>query len=133
MINCFYTRIEGKFQRILFEEILYIVARKNYSEIFTSKGKIFIYVSIRKLEEILPENLFCRTHRSFIVALPYVTSFDHHFLQINELSLPISKQYFEGLLNRVLIFSGEADTKSQIQIGQMGVAEYVQKVKSKRK
>jgi hypothetical protein len=49
MINCFYTRIEGKFQRILFEEILYIVARKNYSEIFTSKGKIFIYVSNKKV------------------------------------------------------------------------------------
>lgn len=57
--------------------ILYCKADGNYSNVYTLDGKSFLLTAILKnLEERLPDSIFFRTHKSFLVNLNYVKKVD---------------------------------------------------------
>lgn len=57
--------------------IMYCEADINYSTAFTSEDKNFtISRTLKFLEEILPSSLFFRAHKSYLVNLNYVRTFD---------------------------------------------------------
>jgi two-component system LytT family response regulator len=60
--------------------ILCIQAAGDYSEIITAEGKKgLIQKSMSEWEERLPENSFCRIHRSIIINLEYVSRVEEWF------------------------------------------------------
>lgn len=111
MYSAVFIRTNGKLTAFPFDEILFITARNNYSEIVTAKKKYFVYVTLGCLETRLPEYLFCRVHRSHIVAVRQISSFDHQEVEVGGIKLPINKAGFEAILQRVLVISNEADSK----------------------
>jgi two-component system LytT family response regulator len=57
--------------------ILYCKADGNYSNVYTQDGKSFLLTTLLKnLEERLPDSIFFRTHKSFLVNLNYVKKVD---------------------------------------------------------
>lgn len=133
MFTAFFVRTNGKLTAFPFDEVLYITAKNNYCEIVSTVKKYFVYVTLACLEEKLPENLFCRVHRSYIIAVEKINSFDHHEVEINGEKIPISKGGFEAIIQRVLVVCSELDTKLKSQIEGMDVEEYVKKVKKRKK
>ncbi|MDR3365723.1 MAG: LytTR family DNA-binding domain-containing protein [Prevotellaceae bacterium] len=60
-----------KLQKIALDDILYLEALRNYVAIYTASGeKITTIATLQHLADELPEALFARVHRSFIVNLP---------------------------------------------------------------
>jgi len=45
------------------------------------------------LEAMLPEHLFLRVHRSFVVAINKITAFTNHDVEVGEIIIPIGRQY----------------------------------------
>lgn len=72
----FFNTLSG-FELPFVKDILYIQAAGNYSEVYL-KGNKKIVVSqlLRSIEDRLPQSLFFRTHKSYIVALSAVVSYD---------------------------------------------------------
>lgn len=99
----FVTRVEGKLQVFIFSNIYYVMAKKNYAEIHTVKGKYFVHLTIKCLEGILPGELFCKIHRSCIVAIDHVEKIDHNRVYIEKAVLPLSSQYAETVLSNYKI------------------------------
>ena len=65
-----------RFEKI--NSIMYCEADRNYSKIFTFYGEqILISKSISYLEEILPSDTFIRIHKSYVVNLNFVKSYNH--------------------------------------------------------
>lgn len=57
--------------------IVYCQAEHNYSMIYTAENKSYtISSSLKNLEDTLPLDVFFRAHKSFLVNLNYVTSYD---------------------------------------------------------
>lgn len=70
MQTAFLIRTNGKLKFIAFDEVLYITAKNNYCEIVTTKKrKLLAYVTLGYMQQKLPDNLFCRIHRSHIISL----------------------------------------------------------------
>lgn len=108
-LDRFFTRVDGRLKAIRFCDILFIIAKKNYSEIHTANGRYFIYVSIKCLEEKLPPNLFLRTHRSCIVAIDRIDEIDHNQIFIDKHTLPLTQKNHEELLKRILVICTERE------------------------
>ena len=114
MQTAFFVRIEGKFKRIPFDSVLYINSKKNYVEIVTaSKKKFIVYGSITYLEKRLPENIFCRVHRSYIVSIGKINCFDHNHVEVGDELLPINKEGFEKIMERIIFIHPELENKLQ--------------------
>lgn len=59
------------------ENIIYLQASQNYTHLYTQKNyKIVSSKNIKEFEEILPSNIFCRVHNSFIVNINFVVKFN---------------------------------------------------------
>ncbi len=78
------TAIETKdgVQTILTSSIVTVEVRDKKVIIYTPNQS---YISVQPFQywiDILPHNMFFRTHRSFIVNFKYITSFDHYTVNI---------------------------------------------------
>src|SRR5258708_19163651 len=77
-----YFRTERKTVKVMLNDILYIEGMGNYVKIFTGNGMIITKNSMTTIETMLPEGLFIRTHRSFIVSKSKIGSFSNEVVTI---------------------------------------------------
>ena len=107
MAKSFFVRVNGKYQRVRIDDIYYIEASGHYIRIVTEQCCYVAHFKLSQIEELIPRELFCKIHRSYIVAIDKIHSFDHDHVYIKNTQLPISGQFFEALKNKVIIIHGE--------------------------
>ncbi len=99
--------VEGLFLRkdsdlvlIPFHNILFMKADGNYTEIFLhNSNEIFVSsMTLGKIEEKLNCPYLCRTHRSYIVNVNYITGLIFNCIKINKHRIPIGRSY-KGIMN----------------------------------
>jgi DNA-binding LytR/AlgR family response regulator len=98
----FFIKCDSKFERIYFNEILYVQALQNYVTIFTTRGKFITLLYLKNVEENLDSGLFLRVHKSFIVSIPRIQSIENNEIVIGDFRIPISRNYREQVLDRVV-------------------------------
>jgi len=94
-----FLNVQKKKVRILFSEILYIESQREYIKIVTTKSQYLSKMSTHEIESLLPEQLFKRIHRSFIVAIDKIDSYTADMLEVCGVSLPIGRDYRESIKN----------------------------------
>ncbi len=103
-----YIKSADKFTQVRFSEITCLVAEDKYVRIITKKQDFLIKQSLSCIEKFLPSDLFCRIHRSYIIAIAHTTAFNSSTAYLGEKQIPIAKQYKEALRNRVLSLCNES-------------------------
>jgi DNA-binding LytR/AlgR family response regulator len=98
----FFIKCGNKYEKIVFDDILYIEGLQNYVTIFTAKGKYVAMLSLKSLEEKLPGAAFIRTHKSFIAAINKIDGIEAAELFIGASRIPISRNYREQVMEKVL-------------------------------
>jgi DNA-binding LytR/AlgR family response regulator len=84
---------DKKTHRIDPGDILYVEGLKDYAVIVTGTEKLVTRQTMKKMEEMLPEGLFVRVHRSFIVPLAKIRSWSGYAVTIGQKEIPIGKTY----------------------------------------
>jgi DNA-binding LytR/AlgR family response regulator len=84
-----YVRADRKMVKVMVDEIQYVESLKDYVRILVKDHQIITKQTITALEEMLPENEFVRIHRSFIVSLRKIDSYNHHSVFLNKIELPV--------------------------------------------
>ncbi len=96
-----FVKADKKMVKINYKDMFYIEGLKDYVMIYTTAGRIITLMTMKSLEEKLPDNRFVRIHRSFIIAMDKVKSISGNAVEINEKHLPIGKLYREPFMSRV--------------------------------
>ncbi len=60
-------------------------------------------VSLKRFEEFLDRNRFCRVHRSYIVSLSHINYIERKRIRIGEELIPISDSYLPALMNNLAL------------------------------
>jgi DNA-binding LytR/AlgR family response regulator len=97
----FFIRSSSSYEKVFFDDILFIEASQNYMTIHTAKGKLMALLTIKSLEEQLPEKNFLRVHKSYIISLDKVVSLRGNEILIGAHKIPIGKNYKESILKIV--------------------------------
>jgi len=80
--------------KVFFDDILYVEAAGNYLNFFLSNNqKLLTRSTISDIEIQLPENLFTRIHRSYIVANNKVNRYNKQAVFIDLKEIPIGNTY----------------------------------------
>jgi len=98
----FFVKNNGKLEKILFDEILFIEAMENYVAIYTDGKKIVTHSTLKSLQQLLPENIFIQTHKSYIIHIDKVTAIEGTLLQIGKFQVPVSRYEKEGVMEKLL-------------------------------
>jgi DNA-binding LytR/AlgR family response regulator len=86
-----FIRVDGRFEKILFGDILFIESMLNYIKIVTANRTYITHSSLKGIEEELPAGSFLRIHKSYIIALAKVTAIEGGQVFIGHKALPISR------------------------------------------
>jgi len=109
----FFIRTDNQCVKINFTDIAYVEANRNYVRIVAHNRVYLVLLSLKQLETILPSNSFCRVHRSFIVSLDCVVSFDQEcmYLKVGQEHkksiIPIGNQYRKFLHQNIMLVASE--------------------------
>jgi DNA-binding LytR/AlgR family response regulator len=88
-----YFRSDRKMVKVLLNEILYIEGLRDYIKIYTTSKVIVTKHQLASLEEMLPADAFLRIHRSFIVSINKIDSFNSESVEVAKKELPIGRMY----------------------------------------
>jgi len=89
-----YFRADRKMVKVFLDDIVYVESLKDYIKIYRLKEKpLLVKQSMGTLEAMLPEHLFLRVHRSFVVSINKITAFTSHDVEMGEIVIPIGRQY----------------------------------------
>jgi DNA-binding LytR/AlgR family response regulator len=97
-----YIKSNGKFERIAFDEILYLEAANNYVIVHIAQKKYLVYQTLKGMERQLPATGFLQTHKSFIVARPHVRQIDGDSVYVGEVRIPLSRRFKQAFLLEIL-------------------------------
>jgi DNA-binding LytR/AlgR family response regulator len=97
----FFIKSNQKIEKINIADMLYAEAMSNYVIVHTRQKKHIIYITFKGLEEQLPQPLFIRIHKSFIVSINAIRTIDGNEIILESGSLPLSKSYKEEVMNRI--------------------------------
>jgi DNA-binding LytR/AlgR family response regulator len=97
----FFIKCNGKIEKIVMGDVVYIEAMANYVIIHTRQKKYITYLTFSGIEEQLPAHLFVRIHKSFLVAVSAIETIDGNEIITNSVRLPISKNYRNEVMTRI--------------------------------
>jgi len=98
----FFIRCGSKYEKIFFNDILYIQGTQNYVTIYTNKGKYLTLLYLKNLEESLDKARFIRVHKSYIVSVDKIEAIEGNEIFIQSFHIPISRNYREQVLEQVV-------------------------------
>jgi DNA-binding LytR/AlgR family response regulator len=111
MAPFFFIRSDGRYIKIAFADIVYLESVKNYVRIVTTQKSWLVLMSLRQIEKELSSDMFCRVHRSYVVSLYHIISFDHEMVQLPNKQIPIGNRFRQALPGSVKILN--ADVRSR--------------------
>lgn len=98
----FFVKSSGQQHRINFEDILYVESIKDYVNIKTSEQEYIVLDTLKSMEQQLPENSFVRIHKSFIINLNQIKSFDSKkVILFSDQEIPIGESYKNSFLTKI--------------------------------
>lgn len=104
-LDFFFVKADKKLVKVNFDDIIYIEGLKDYVIIRLVQGRVITLQTMKNLEDRLPQNLFRRIHRSFIVAMDKVVAIEGNMVEVVEKDrpkmLPIGKNYRDDLLKMI--------------------------------
>jgi DNA-binding LytR/AlgR family response regulator len=79
--------------KINFDDLLYIQAYGNFAKIHLREQTLVVSMTMKQLEKDLPEKLFTRVHKSYIVNIQKVSKIEGNFVFMDKTPLPIGAVY----------------------------------------
>lgn len=87
-----FVKMNDGFQRILMKHILYVEAAGSYCTLHVhGMSSILVSAPLARVAEHLDGEYFIRVHRSYLVNKLHIESIAGNFLQVGNVSIPISK------------------------------------------
>lgn len=98
----FFIKCDYKYEKIHFNEILYVESMQNYIVIYTVKGKYMTLLSLKSIEDKLMHKPFIRVHKSYLVSISKIESIENNDIIIQSFRIPISRNYQADVLEKVV-------------------------------
>jgi DNA-binding LytR/AlgR family response regulator len=96
--NYFFVKSEGRIEKILYDELVYVQAMQNYIVLHTTTKKLVVYHTLKGIEEQLPADIFVKIHKSTIINSHKIKS-----IMDNEIDLGSAKTIIsQGLQQEVI-------------------------------
>lgn len=88
-----FVKTTQKYEKIIFDDILFIKGMDNYISIQTTNSKIITLSTLREFIKKLPPQNFLKIHKSYLVNINKATTLEGNLLGIENYKLPVSRNY----------------------------------------
>lgn len=95
----FFIRAAGKHKKIKSEDLLYVEADGSYAKVICEEGAHTISQNLSTFQRKVKLTCLLRVHRSYLININRVDSFDDAYVYIGKTPIPLSKSYRSDFLS----------------------------------
>ncbi len=95
-----YVKSDGKLFRLSYDKILFVEALADYVIFNTPTSKHIVHHTMKGIEKSLPESIFSRVHRSYIINRNMIHKIEDLQVFIGEKTLSIGASYKDSLMEK---------------------------------
>ena len=99
--NDLYVNIDRRLIKIDIPSIYLIEAKGDYIQVKTENKNYTVHSTLKKIEEKLPDHLFLKVHRSFIINLKKIIDIEDNSVLIKKDVIPVSRSNRPELMKRL--------------------------------
>ncbi|PWG06786.1 LytR/AlgR family response regulator transcription factor [Polaribacter aquimarinus] len=99
--NDFYINIDRRLIKIDLPSIYLVEAKGDYIKIKTEEKEYTVHSTLKKIEEKLPDSLFLKIHRSYIINLKKIIDIEDNSVLIKRDVIPVSRSKRPELMKRL--------------------------------
>jgi DNA-binding LytR/AlgR family response regulator len=96
-----FIKADSVLHQLMLTDILWVEASADYIKVHTIDKMLVALSTMKTIETKLPEGLFARVHRSYIVNLQRIERIDLASIYIGSKSIPIGNIYRESMMMKV--------------------------------
>jgi DNA-binding LytR/AlgR family response regulator len=98
-----FVHAEHQLTKVFLHEITHIEALRNYIKIYLTENPkpILSKLSLKAIEEKLPDGKYARVHKSFIVMIDKISSIRNDSIQVMGKEIPLSRSYRENFFKKI--------------------------------
>jgi len=96
-----YVNIDRRLIKIDMSDILLIEAKGDYIQIKTGKQNYTVHSTLKKIEEKLPDDLFLKVHRSYVINTKKIIDIEDNSVLIAKDVIPVSRSKRPELMKRL--------------------------------
>lgn len=100
-LNDFYVNIDRRLIKIDLPSIYLIEAKGDYIQIKTDDKNYIVHSTLKKIEEKLPDTLFLKIHRSYIINIKKIIDIEDNSVLIKKDVIPVSRSKRPELMKRL--------------------------------
>ena len=97
-----FVKADSKLEKINFADILFVEALENYVAIYTREKKVITHLTLKMIQEKLPQGSFIQPHKSYVVAIGKINSIEGNILHVLHHQVPISKYQKEEIMEKIV-------------------------------
>ncbi|MDB5086047.1 MAG: Two component transcriptional regulator, LytTR family [Mucilaginibacter sp.] len=98
----FFIKCGNKYEKIFFDDVLYLESMQNYVNIFTTKGKYITLINLKNLEQSFDNSSFMRVHKSYMVSIRKIEVIEGNEIFMQSFRIPLSRSYRDQVLEQVV-------------------------------
>lgn len=99
--NYILLNADKKLYKVKHTDIHFVEAFGDYIKVHLHDQVIIVHETMQGMQQQLPENLFARVHKSFIIALDHFQYIDGNTVIVGSKSIPIGQTYKNDFLKRI--------------------------------
>jgi len=101
IINELYVHVDRRLIKINFDIINLIEASGDYITIKTDSKNYTVHSTLKKIEEKLPDHMFLKIHRSYIININKIIDIEDNSVLIEKDVVPVSRSNRPELMKRL--------------------------------
>jgi DNA-binding LytR/AlgR family response regulator len=96
-------RADKRLYKTNYDDIFYLEATGDYIKVHTRERKLVIHETFRNILAVLPDRMFIRVHKSFIVSLDKISMIEGNQVAVAGQMIPVGQVFRDGLLAKLNI------------------------------
>lgn len=102
--DCLFIRTVGKYKKVCCDDILFIEAAGSYVNIQTKQERYTLAQNLSHFQKRTTLPNLIRIHRSYMINLNHVDSFEDSFIYIKDHKLPLSENFKGEFMTKLRLF-----------------------------
>lgn len=98
----FFVKCDGVIEKIMYNELVWVEAKQNYVVLHTDSRKLIVYLTLKGIEDKLPEQQFLKIHKSTIVNVNKIKSIEGNVIHLGNASVIISQNLYTSVMDLIL-------------------------------